>query len=72
LLKERQVRFGFTVTLTIVLFALLGPLFASHSETALIGLTYGSADKTAFLGYDYIGHDVWSRVLDQKVVLVLQ
>jgi len=63
LLKERQVRFGFTVTLTIVLFALLGPLFASHSETALIGLTYGSADKTAFLGYDYIGHDVWSRVL---------
>lgn len=63
LLRERQVRFGFTVTLAVVLFALLGPLFAPQTATALVGLTYGFADQNALLGYDYIGHDVWSRVL---------
>ncbi|MDC5101082.1 ABC transporter permease [Acinetobacter baumannii] len=63
LIRERQVRFGFSVTLIVVLFALLGPLFAPQNETALVGFTYGAADQNALLGYDYIGHDVWSRVL---------
>ncbi|MGB8809517.1 MAG: ABC transporter permease, partial [Acinetobacter calcoaceticus] len=27
------------------------------------GMTYGSPEGRSFLGYDYIGHDVWSRVL---------
>ena len=63
LIRERQVRFGFTMTLVVVLFALLGPLFAPQNATALVGFTYGVADQQALLGYDYIGHDVWSRLL---------
>ena len=63
LLKERQVRFGFTVTLLVLLFALIGPLVAPYTETDLVGLTYGQAQQGALLGYDYIGHDVWSRIL---------
>ncbi len=63
LIKERQVRFGFTVTLLVVLFAVIGPFFAPYSETDLIGLTYGKPEGQSILGYDYIGHDVWSRVL---------
>lgn len=26
-------------------------------------MTYGPPEGKSFLGYDYIGHDVWSRVL---------
>lgn len=63
LVRERQVRFGFTVTLAVVLFALIGPWFAPYSATDLVGFTYGSADQNAVMGYDYIGHDVWSRLL---------
>lgn len=46
-----------------VLFAVVGPLFAPYSETALVGLTYGQPEGKSVLGYDFIGHDVWSRVL---------
>ena len=63
LIRERQVRFGFTVTLVVVLFALIGPLFAPYSATDLVGFTYGTSDQKALMGYDYIGHDVWSRLL---------
>ena len=63
LIHERQVRFGFSVTLMVVLFALIGPLFAPQKATDLVGFTYGAASPNALLGYDYIGHDVLSRVL---------
>lgn len=64
LLKERQVRFGFVLTLIVLAFALFGPYIAPHEPTSMLGNTYGlPAGPEAFLGYDYIGHDVWSRVL---------
>lgn len=64
IVKERQVRFGGVLTILVLLFALLGPYIAPFEPTAMLGSTYGAPDKAqAILGYDYIGHDVWSRVL---------
>ena len=63
LIRERQVRFGFVVTALVLIFALVGPLFVAFEPTALVGMTYGPPEGKSFLGYDYIGHDVWSRVL---------
>jgi len=63
LLRERQIRFGFVVTVLVLIFAVLGPSIAPFEPTALIGTTYGLPEGRSFLGYDYIGHDVWSRVL---------
>lgn len=64
ILAEKKVRFGFVLTVLVLLFALFGTYFAPHSPTEMIGTTYGAAEgQGALLGYDYIGHDVWSRVL---------
>lgn len=69
-LSARQVRFGLVLTLAVVGFALFGPLFAPHAHTDLVGITYGRPTAGAPLGYDYIGHDVWSRVLAGGVSVV--
>jgi peptide/nickel transport system permease protein len=61
--REPQLRFGFSLTLLVLLFALLGPLFAPYRATDLVGLSYAPPTQHAVLGFDYIGHDVWSRVL---------
>lgn len=61
--KEPQLRFGLTLTVLIFLFALFGPTLAPFEPTALVGSTYGLPDSSSFLGFDYLGHDVWSRVL---------
>lgn len=64
IVKERQVRFGGVLTMLVLLFALLGPYLVPYEPTAMLGSTYGARDGAqAILGYDYIGHDVWSRVL---------
>lgn len=63
LIRERQVRFGFVVTSLVLIFALVGPVLVPFEPTALVGMTYGAPEGRSFLGYDYIGHDVWSRVL---------
>ncbi len=62
-LQERQIRVGLVIALLLVFFALLGPSFAPHSHEALVGQTYGEPSVKAWLGYDYLGRDVWSRVL---------
>lgn len=63
IVAEKKVRFGFVLTVLVLMFALFGQYFAPHSPTEMIGMTYGAAEGQAALGYDYIGHDVWSRVL---------
>jgi peptide/nickel transport system permease protein len=61
--RDPQARLGAALAATVLLVALLGPHAASQSPLALIGPTYGLPDHGAPLGYDYLGRDVWSRLL---------
>ena len=62
-LAEPQTRKGTLITLAVVVLALLGPLLAPHSPTAMVGSVYGAPVGAAWLGYDFLGHDVLSRLL---------
>lgn len=62
-LRYGRTRAGLVITGLIVLVAVLGPLVAPHSPTALVGAPFGGASATAPLGTDYVGEDVLSRVL---------
>jgi peptide/nickel transport system permease protein len=52
---------GLVITLLIALVAIFGPLFAPYGENEIVGRPY--TREGSFLGTDYLGHDVWSRVL---------
>ncbi|MGC0416067.1 ABC transporter permease [Embleya sp. AB8] len=62
-LRDTQVRVGLVVTGAVLLLAVVGPWTAPHAPDALTGPAYGDPGPGAPLGYDYLGHDVWSRVL---------
>ncbi|MDR5172708.1 ABC transporter permease [Methylobacillus flagellatus] len=68
--QNSQIGLGFTLSAGILLLALLGPWLAPHSPLDLVGPRYGSPDANALLGYDYLGHDVWSRLLSGGLSLV--
>lgn len=70
-LAERQARTGLALTLCVALFVLAAPWFAGHEPTALVGPIYGDAAAGAPLGFDYLGHDVWSRVATGGASVVL-
>ena len=59
--KQRRLVTGGVITLVIVLVAIFGPLFAPFGENEIVGKPY--TYEGSFLGTDYLGHDVWSRVL---------
>jgi len=61
--KDPQARLGLTLAGTVLVVALLGPLAAPQSPLALVGPTYGLPGDGTLLGYDYLGRDVWSRLL---------
>lgn len=61
--QEPQIRRGAFITLSVALLALLGPWFAPYQTTDLVGPIYGSPNGSAWLGYDFLGHDVLSRLL---------
>lgn len=61
--RSKQVRLGFTMTLIALVIALLGPYFAPHAPTDLVGTAYGKPNGDAWLGYDLLGRDVLSRIL---------
>lgn len=71
-LRNRQVRVGLLTTVIVLAFALFGPWLSPHAATDLVGMTYGAPTLEAPLGFDYLGHDVWSRVLSggRSVVLM--
>ena len=56
-------RIGLALGGAILAIALLGPLFASHSPSELVGPPYQSPTSAFPLGTDFLGRDVLSRVL---------
>ena len=60
--RQRRLVIGGAITLAIVLLAIFGPLLAPYGENEIVGKPYTT--EGSFLGTDYLGQDVWSRVLD--------
>lgn len=63
LIGDPQVRLGAVLVGVVLLLALLGPVLAPSGPQALVGPTYGEPAPGAALGYDYLGRDIWSRLL---------
>lgn len=59
--RQRRLMTGLVITGLVVLIAIFGPLFAPHGESEITGKPF--TDK-GLLGTDYLGQDVFSRVLD--------
>lgn len=59
--RDPRMIFGTVLTLVVVLIAVLGPLLAPYGEYDIVGRPYTM--EGSFLGTDYLGQDVWSRVL---------
>ncbi|GAB48957.1 ABC transporter permease [Mobilicoccus pelagius] len=60
-LREPRILLGTVLTLAVVLLALLGPWIAPYGEQEIVGRPFTMAGS--FLGTDYLGQDVWTRVL---------
>lgn len=58
--RERRLMVGLTITGLMVLLVIIGPWVAPHATNAITGRPF---TKTGFLGTDYLGQDVWSRLL---------
>jgi peptide/nickel transport system permease protein len=54
---------GLAILALILLVALAGPLFAPHSPTKSIGIPGSGPSADAVLGTDFLGRDVYSRLL---------
>ncbi len=59
---QRRLLVGLIVTAIIVVLALVGPWLAPHGENDIVGKPF--TDAGTFLGTDYLGQDVWSRILE--------
>jgi peptide/nickel transport system permease protein len=69
--KQRRLVAGLGVTVAVVLFAVLGPLFAPHGENEVVGPPFSS---NGVFGTDYLGQDVLSRLMNggtQVLVIAL-
>lgn len=62
-LRQRRTRIGIGLTTFVVLIAVLGPFFAPHSPTDIVGIPVQGPTSAYPLGTDYLGRDVLSRVL---------
>lgn len=63
-LRLWRTRVGLALTLLIVAVAILGPAFAPHGPSELVGAPYQAAGGELLFGADELGQDVWSRFLD--------
>lgn len=61
--------FGLSCVFVVVLLALIGPAFAPHSPSAIVGAPFSQGHGLLF-GTDYLGRDVLSRVLDGGRTLI--
>ena len=59
--SERRLMVGLTITTLVVLFAIIGPWVAPYGENEIVGKPF--THSGLFLGTDYLGQDVWSRLL---------
>jgi len=62
-LGQSRMRIGLVLSAFIVLVAVLGPLLAPHGAGELVGAPYQAPSRGLPLGTDYLGEDVFSRVL---------
>jgi peptide/nickel transport system permease protein len=62
--RSWSVRIGLTVLAFVLGVAFIGPYFAPYSPSALAGIPFSKPSGTFWLGNDYLGEDVFSRVLE--------
>jgi peptide/nickel transport system permease protein len=60
--SQRRLVTGLVITVVIALMAIVGPWLAPHGENDIVGKPF--THEGSWLGTDYLGQDVWSRVLD--------
>jgi len=58
--RQRRLMIGLGITGLVVLLAVVGPWLAPHGENVITGKPY---TDVGVLGTDYLGQDVWSRLL---------
>jgi len=59
--QQRRLVTGLVITVVIALVAIVGPWLAPYGENEIVGKPYTM--EGSLLGTDYLGQDVWSRVL---------
>ena len=59
--QQRRLVTGLVITGVIVLMAIIGPWLAPYGENDIVGKPYTM--EGSLLGTDYLGQDVWSRLL---------
>jgi peptide/nickel transport system permease protein len=59
--SQRRLLVGIIITAIVVVVAIIGPWIAPHGEHDIVGKPF--THEGSFLGTDYLGQDVWSRVL---------
>jgi peptide/nickel transport system permease protein len=59
--QQRRLVVGLVITLFITLIAIIGPWLAPYGENEIVGKPF--THEGSILGTDYLGQDVWSRVL---------
>jgi len=60
--SQRRLVIGLVITVVIALVAVIGPWLAPYGENDIVGKPF--THQGSWLGTDYLGQDVWSRVLD--------
>jgi peptide/nickel transport system permease protein len=59
--RQRRLVTGLVITLVVALVAIIGPWLAPYGENEIVGKPFTM--EGSWLGTDYLGQDVWSRVL---------
>lgn len=59
--RQRRLATGMVITLVITVLAIVGPWLAPYGENEIVGKPFTM--EGSWLGTDYLGQDVWSRVL---------
>jgi len=69
--RSWSVRIGLTVVALVLGVAFIGPYFAPYSPSAEPGIPYTTPTGSFWLGTDYLGEDVFSRVLSGGRTVIL-
>jgi peptide/nickel transport system permease protein len=59
--RQRRLVTGLVITVVIAVLAIIGPWLAPYGENEIVGKPFTM--EGSWLGTDYLGQDVWSRVL---------